>query len=77
VPPRDAADAAQPDHRRPDEVRDQLRNLTPKRLLRTCAGWRSDRLLFRDPSTATKIACESMATRLLELDDEIAEHGEP
>lgn len=57
----------------PDEVRDQLRNLTPKRLLRTCAAWRPDRLAFRDPSTATKIACKSLATRLLELDDEIAE----
>jgi transposase len=42
----------------PDEVRDQLRNLTPKRLLRTCAAWRPDRQAFRDPSTATKIACK-------------------
>jgi transposase len=55
----------------PDEVRDQLRNLTPKRLLRTCAAWRPDPLAFRDP-TATKIACKSLATRLLELDEQIA-----
>jgi transposase len=57
----------------PDEVRDQLRNLTAKRLLRTCAAWRPDRHAFRDPATATKIACKSLATRLLELDDEISE----
>ena len=57
----------------PDEVRDQLRNLTPKRLLRTCAAWRPDRHTFRDPAMATKIACKSLAVRLLELDDEIAE----
>jgi transposase len=57
----------------PDEVRDQLRNLTPKRLLRTCAAWRPDKLAFRDPAMATKIACKSLATRMLELDDEISE----
>jgi transposase len=57
----------------PDEVRDQLRNLTPKRLLRTCAAWRPDRDAFRDPAMATKIALKSLAVRLLELDDEIAD----
>jgi transposase len=41
-------------------------------LLRTCAAWRPDRLAFRDPAIATKIACKSLATRLLELDDEIS-----
>jgi hypothetical protein len=57
----------------PDEVRDQLRNLTPKQLLRTGAAWRPDRHAFRDPAMATKIACKSLASRLLELDDEIAD----
>ncbi len=57
----------------PDEVRDQLRNLTAKRLLRTCAAWCPDRHAFRDPAMATKIACKSLATRLLELDDQIAD----
>jgi transposase len=42
----------------PDEVRDQLRNLTPRQLLRTCAAWRPDRLAYRDPAIATKIACK-------------------
>jgi transposase len=57
----------------PDEVRDQVRNLTPMQLLRTCAAWRPDQLAFRDPTVATKIALRSLARRLLELGDEIAE----
>lgn len=57
----------------PEEVRDQVRNLTPMQLLRTCAAWRPDTLAFRDPATATKIALKSLARRLLELGDEIAE----
>ena len=57
----------------PEEVRDQLRNLTQMQLLRTCAAWRPDSLAFRDPVTATKIACKSLARRLLDLGDEIAD----
>jgi transposase len=57
----------------PEEVRDQVRNLTRMQLLRTCASWRPDPLAFRDPATATKIALKSLARRLLDLGDEIAE----
>jgi hypothetical protein len=57
----------------PEEVRDQVRNLTRMQLLRTCAAWRPDQLAFRDPAVATKIALKSLARRLLELGDEIAE----
>lgn len=57
----------------PEEVRDQLRNLTRMQLLRTCAAWRPDPIAFRDPVMATKIACKSLARRLLDLNDEIAE----
>jgi transposase len=57
----------------PEELRDQLRNLTRMRLLRTCASWRPDTIGYRDPVIATKIACKSLARRLLNLNDEIAE----
>jgi transposase len=57
----------------PEEVRDQVRNLTRMQRLRTCAAWRPDPLAFRDPATATKIALRSLARRLLDLNDEIAE----
>lgn len=57
----------------PDEVRDQLRNLTRMQLLRTCAAWRPDAIAFRDPVIATEIACKSLARRLLDLGDEIAD----
>lgn len=57
----------------PDEVRDQVRNLTRMQLLRTCAGWRPDTFGFRDPVVATKIALKSLARRILGLNDEIAE----
>jgi transposase len=57
----------------PEEVRDQLRNLTRMQLLRTAGAWRPDTIAFRDPVIATKIACKSLALRLLYLNDEIAE----
>ncbi len=57
----------------PDEVRDQVRNLTRMQLIRTCVGWRPDTVAFRDPVVATKISLKSLAQRILELNDEIAE----
>lgn len=57
----------------PDEVRDQVRNLTRMQLLRTSAGWRPDLLGYRDPVVATRISLKSLARRTLELNDEIAE----
>ena len=56
----------------PEELRDQVRNLTRMQLLRTCAGWRPDTVGFRDPVIATRIALKSLARRILELNDEIA-----
>jgi transposase len=57
----------------PEELRDQVRNLTRMQLIRTCAAWRPDTSGFRDPVCATRIALKSLARRILELDDEIAE----
>ena len=57
----------------PEELRDQLRNMTRMQLVRTLAGWRPDLSGYRDPVTATKIALKSLARRYLELHDEIAD----
>jgi transposase len=60
----------------PEELRDQLRNLTRMQLIRTCATWRPDNSGFRDPVCATRIALKSLARRILELGDEIADLDE-
>ena len=60
----------------PEELRDQVRNLTRMQLLRTCASWRPDTVGFRDPVVATRIALKSLARRILELNDEIADLDE-
>jgi transposase len=60
----------------PEELRDQVRNLTRMQLIRTCAAWRPDTTGFRDPVCATRIALRSLARRILELDDEIADLDE-
>ena len=57
----------------PDEVRDRIRNLTRMRRLRTCAAWRPDATGYRDPTVATRLSLKSLARRILDLDDEIAE----
>ncbi len=57
----------------PDEVRDRVRNLTRMRRLRTCAAWRPDAAGYRDPAVATGLSLKSLARRVLDLDDEIAE----
>ena len=57
----------------PDEVRDRIRSLTRMRRLRTCAAWRPDAAGYRDPAVATKLSLKSLARRILDLDDEIAE----
>jgi len=57
----------------PDELRDQLRHMTRMRRLRTCAAWRPDTTSYRDEVVATRIALRSLARRILELGDEIAD----
>ena len=57
----------------PEEVRDQVRNLTRMRRLRTCAAWRPDAVGYRDPVVATKLSLKYLARRILDLNDEIAE----
>ena len=57
----------------PEELRDQLRNMTRMQLIRTLASWRPDLSGYRDPVTATKISLRSLARRYLELHDEIAD----
>src|SRR5262249_3802824 len=61
----------------PDEVRDQTRNLTRMQLIRTCAAWRPDADAADDPVVATRIALKSVARRIIELNDEIANLDEP
>ena len=56
----------------PDEVRDQIRNLTRMRRLRICAAWRPDATGYRDPAVATRLSLKSLARRVLALNDEIA-----
>ena len=57
----------------PEEVRDQVRNLTRMQRLRTCAAWRPDTLGYRDPVVATRLSLKSLARRILDLNDEIAD----
>ena len=56
-----------------DEVRDEVRSLTRMQLLRTVAAWRPDYDDFDHPATATRIAMRSLARRILELNNEIAD----
>ncbi len=56
----------------PEELRDQVRNLTRMQLIRTCAAWRPETTNTADPVAATRIAMKSLARRILELGDEIA-----
>ena len=57
----------------PDEIRDQVRNMTRMQRLRTCASWRPDVIDYRDPATSAKIALKALARRILMLNDEIAD----
>ncbi len=61
----------------PEELRDQLRNLTRMQLIRTIAAWRPDATNYRDVTTATRLALHSLARRYLELSDEIADLDVP
>ena len=39
----------------------------------TCAAWRPDTVGYRDPVVATKLSLKSLARRILDINDEIAE----
>jgi len=57
----------------PESLRDQVRTLTRMQLIRTCAAWQPETTGFRDPLVATRIALRSLARRILELNDEVAD----
>jgi transposase len=57
----------------PDELRDQVRNLTRMQLIRVLAAWRPDISNAADPATAYRVALKTMGRRYLELSDEIAD----
>ena len=40
----------------PEQLPDQVPNLTRMQLIRTCAAWRPDTVGYRDPAVATRIA---------------------
>ena len=57
----------------PDDLRDQLRNMTRMQLIRMLAAWRPDMTDYRTVTTVYRIALKSLARRYLELHDEIAD----
>ena len=61
----------------PDEVRDQVRNLSRMQRIRTCAAGRVDPGACDDPVVATRLALKSLARRIIELNDEIGSLDAP
>ena len=61
----------------PDEVRDQVRNLSRMQRIRTCTAWRVDPGACDDPVVATRLALKSLARRIIELNDEIGSLDAP
>ena len=57
----------------PDEVRDEVRSLTRRQLLRTVAAWRPNDDDCDHPATATRIAMRSLARRILERNNDVAD----
>jgi hypothetical protein len=60
----------------PDELRAQLRGLTVKQLIATCANLRPDRADAATPATAVKLALRFLARRHQQLTTEIADLDE-
>src|SRR5437016_3374563 len=60
----------------PDEVRDIVRSMTRMQMLRSVAAWRPDYDDVDHPATAPRIAMRSLARRILDLNNEIAELDE-
>jgi transposase len=56
----------------PEQLRDQLRQLTRIKLIGRCAAWRPDHQQAADPAVATRIALQNLARRYLQLDAEIS-----
>jgi transposase len=57
----------------PEQLRDQVRELTRRELIGSCAAWRPDSHNLADPTTATRIALKQLARRYLQLDHEISD----
>ncbi|WP_248430867.1 IS110-like element ISEc21 family transposase [Escherichia coli] len=57
----------------PDELREQLRNMTRMQLIRTLGAWRPDASEYRNVTNVYRISLKSLARRYLELHDEIAD----
>src|SRR5450631_1647043 len=57
----------------PQELREQLRDLSDTRLPRACAGLRPDLSLVCEPEQATKVALRALGRRHAALTEEIAE----
>ena len=57
----------------PDGLRETLRRMTRRQLVRTLAAWRPDLTAYRDVEAACRIGLKSLARRYLELHDEIAD----
>lgn len=57
----------------PDELREQLRNMTRMQLIRTLGSWRPDASKYRNVTNVYRISLKSLARRYLELHDEIAD----
>jgi transposase len=60
----------------PDELRDQVRDLTRMQLIRLLAAWRPDVVNASDPMTAYRVSLKSLARRYLELTDEVVDLDE-
>jgi transposase len=56
----------------PDELREQVRDLSRMRLIRACAAWRPDTARTGTPLTAHRIALRTQSRRYLALSEEIA-----
>lgn len=57
----------------PDELREQLRNMTRMQLIRTLGSWRPYASEYRNVTNVYRITLKSLARRYLELHDEIAD----
>jgi transposase len=60
----------------PEPLRDQLRGLTVRQLIVTCAAWRCEQVHTGDPATAGRIALRVLALRHQRLTAEITELDE-